>query len=77
MKLIKHPRSKRGFYIGRIRQGENHISQTKLSSKMIGTTGRGMALSQLFMTLASESCKGSIVADPKGSFHEKLFLNKL
>lgn len=73
VKPIKHMRSKRGFYIGRLRQVENHANHSKLSSEMIGTPGRGMAWTwHQLMTLASEHHKGAKVIDPKSNFHEKI-----
>ncbi|MBC6975111.1 MULTISPECIES: hypothetical protein [Bacillus] len=72
MKPIKHMRSKRGFYIGRVREVNNRIHATKVSPDWAGVQGRGMAFSNLLMTLASEHHKGTIVADPKANFHEKI-----
>lgn len=46
MKPIKHMRSKRGFYIGRLsKQVGNHTNHTTLSSELAGSTGRGMGIS--------------------------------
>ncbi|MGR5980881.1 hypothetical protein ACT7DJ_34920 [Bacillus cereus] len=54
MKPIKHMRSKRGFYIGRLSQLRgNRLNHSKLSSELTGITGRGMAFSSFLMTLAS------------------------
>ncbi|PGC53800.1 hypothetical protein [Bacillus pseudomycoides] len=70
MKPIKHLRSKRGFYIGRLSQlGGNRVNHSKLSSELTGITGRGMAFSSLLMTLAGNE-KGMKLIDPKANSHK-------
>ncbi|MGZ9785468.1 hypothetical protein [Bacillus pseudomycoides] len=74
MKPIKHIRSKRGFYIGRLSQeAEKHMNPSKLSSEFVGKPGKGMgwACHQL-MTLDGEHQKKKrlTVIDPKGHFHK-------
>lgn len=73
MKPIKHMRSKRGFYIGRLRQEKGkHMNPSTLSSECIGTPGGGMgwAFHQL-MTLDGGHQKRMKVIDPKANFHER------
>ncbi|MED1304079.1 hypothetical protein BK704_35295 [[Bacillus thuringiensis] serovar konkukian] len=70
MKPIKHMRSKRGFYIGRLsQQVGKQTNHSKLSSELTGITGRGMAFSSFLMTLAGHQ-KGMKLIDPKTSFHQ-------
>ncbi|MES1053170.1 hypothetical protein FOA24_29555 [Bacillus thuringiensis] len=70
MKPIKHMRSKRGFYIGRLGQLRgNRVNHSKLSSELTGITGRGMAFSSFLMTLAGHQ-NGMKLIDPKTSFHQ-------
>lgn len=72
MKPMKHMRSKRGFYIGRLRQGmRKHINPSTLSSECIGKSGGGIrwAFHQL-MTLDGGHQKRMKVIDPKANFHE-------
>ncbi|WP_144508844.1 hypothetical protein [Bacillus mycoides] len=72
MKPIKHMRSKRGFYIGRLSQEVGkHMSSSKLSTEFAGKPGGGMggAFHQL-MTLDGGHQKRIQVIDPKASFHE-------
>lgn len=70
MKPIKHMRSKRGFYIGRLSQLRgNCVNHSKLLSELTGITGRGMAFSSFLMTLASNE-KGMKFIDPKANFHK-------
>lgn len=72
MKPIKHMRSKRGFYIGRLSQEVGkHMSSSKLSTEFAGKPGGGMgwAFHQL-MTLDGGNQKRIKVIDPKASFHE-------
>ncbi|TKH19541.1 hypothetical protein FC697_20225 [Bacillus wiedmannii] len=72
MKPIKHMRSKRGFYIGRLNQQMgNRANHSKLSSEFAGKAGGGMgwAFHQL-MTLDGGNQKRIKVIDPKASFHE-------
>ncbi|MDA2637889.1 hypothetical protein [Bacillus cereus] len=76
MKPIKHMRSKRGFYIGRLsKEVGNQMKHPTLSSERAGSMGRGRMwdLPQL-ITLAGElqkkKEKGILVIDPKAHFHE-------
>ncbi|PFZ08103.1 hypothetical protein COL63_25675 [Bacillus pseudomycoides] len=70
MKPIKHLRSKRGFYIGRLSQlGGNRVNHSKLSSELTGITRRGMAFSSFLMTLAGNE-KGMKLIDPKANSHK-------
>ncbi|PEA84057.1 hypothetical protein COL30_05270 [Bacillus pseudomycoides] len=70
MKPIKHLRSKRGFYIGRLSQlGGNRVNHSKLSSELTGITGRGMVFSSFLMTLAGNE-KGMKPIDPKANSHK-------
>ncbi|MHA2895715.1 hypothetical protein CN553_16950 [Bacillus cereus] len=70
MKPIKHMRSKRGFYIGRLsQQMPNQASRSKQLSELAGITGRGMAFSSFLMTLAGHQ-KGMKLIDPKTDFHD-------
>lgn len=70
MKPIKHLRSKRGFYIGRLSQLRgNRVNPSKLSSELTGITGRGMAFSSFLMTLAGNE-KGMKLIDPKANSHK-------
>ncbi|MGH0789836.1 hypothetical protein ACQVTU_19330 [Bacillus cereus] len=74
MKPIKHMRSKRGFYIGRLSQEVGkHMSSSKLSTEFAGKPGGGMgwAFHQL-MTLDGEHQKNKriTVIDPKANFHD-------
>ncbi|MDF9624927.1 hypothetical protein P5775_19520 [Bacillus cereus] len=69
MKPIKHMRSKRGFYIGRLsQQMPNQANRSKQLSELAGITGRGMAFSSFLMTLAGHQ-KGMKLIDPKTDFH--------
>lgn len=74
MKPIKHMRSKRGFYIGRLsKQVGNHTNHTTLSSELAGSTGRGMGwVFHQLMTLDGEQQKNKrvTVIDPKVNFHK-------
>lgn len=72
VKPIKHMRSKRGFYIGRVREANNLIHATKVSPEWAGVQGRGMSFSNLLMTLARGHNKGTKVVDPKANFYEKI-----
>lgn len=70
MKPIKHMRSKRGFYIGRLsQQVPNQANRSKQLSELTGITGRGMAFSSFLMTLAGNE-KGIKLIDPKANFHK-------
>ncbi|ANS52134.1 hypothetical protein BM86_17065 [Bacillus thuringiensis] len=72
MKPIKHMRSKRGFYIGRLREGMGkHKNPQKLSSDFVGKPGGGMGwVFHQLMTLDGGHQKRMKVIDPKASFHE-------
>jgi hypothetical protein len=73
MKSIKHMRSKRGFYIGRLNQQmANQANHSKNSSELARITGRGMAFSSFLMTLAGHQ-KGMKLIDPKKSNFHKHF----
>ncbi|MGQ4286617.1 hypothetical protein ACS4JF_18885 [Bacillus thuringiensis] len=70
MKPIKHMRSKRGFYIGRLSQVRgNRVNHSKVSAEWNGITGRGMAFLSFLMTLSGDGKEMKLI-DPKASFHE-------
>ncbi|MEI4618171.1 hypothetical protein [Bacillus cereus] len=70
MKPIKHMRSKRGFYIGRLsQQVPNQANRSKQLSELTGITGRGMVFSSFLMTLAGNE-KGIKLIDPRANFHK-------
>ena len=51
MKPIKHMRSKRGFYIGRVPHTTNTIPTNKRTEEWTGRKGKSMIFSSLLVTL--------------------------
>jgi len=72
MKPIKHMRSKRGFYIGRLAQEVGkRINHSNLSSEFAGKPGKGMKWSLHQLIVLDGACqKGTKCIDPKASFEQ-------
>ncbi|OLR25064.1 hypothetical protein [Bacillus cereus] len=72
MKPIKHMRSKRGFYIGRVAQEVGkRINSSNLSSEFAGKPGKGTKWSLNQLIVLDGACqKGTKCIDPKASLEK-------